>query len=157
MASAFAALLDDFSKEQLVTLPTLEPNTFLYIIKSCEQGIESNERYVRSHACSAIDHICTFVAHQSDQHHRQRHQQQAPATHWLVSYFGQFPSVLPSLLVTVFNLVLFDDNSDHWALSRPLYVLMLLQKNASIQAIFHDRMETNIVFDYSILWNIQIW
>ncbi|CDS11717.1 hypothetical protein LRAMOSA03980 [Lichtheimia ramosa] len=133
LASAFAALLDDFSKEQLVTLPTLEPNTFLYIIKACEQGIESNERYVRSHACSAIDHICTFVAHQSDQHHRQRHQQQAPATHWLVSYFGQFPSVLPSLLVTVFNLVLFDDNSDHWALSRPLYVLMLLQKNYAME------------------------
>lgn len=136
-------MLDEFAREQLTSLPTLSPDTFLYMMQSCEQAVESGETYVRSHACSAISHIGGFVIRETER--RERRQRLAneerrpsagstderPMLHWLTGCFEQFPQILPSLLVTVFNLVLFDENGDQWALSRPLYVLMLLQKEVS--------------------------
>ncbi|KAI8143944.1 hypothetical protein BJV82DRAFT_683294 [Fennellomyces sp. T-0311] len=147
LARAFVTLLDDFTQEQLTALPTLEPSTFLYLMQACELAVESTESFILSHACAAINNICTFVAQEtekneirksinadegsptpSSERRRSSSSKQAPATHWLMSYLTQFPNILPSLLVTILNLVLFDDTQDQWALSRPLYVLMLLQK-----------------------------
>ncbi|KAI9317921.1 armadillo-type protein [Dichotomocladium elegans] len=151
LAKACIAMLDDFTKEQLTALPSLEPNTFLYIMHALEQGVESTAPYVRSHACSAIDNICSFMVRETEKENlrqaiiqaepgrvplastslearRSPTSKQAPATHWLMGYLAQFSNILPSMLVTVFNLILFDDNQEQWSLSRPLYVLMLLQR-----------------------------
>ena len=145
MTRAFVTLLDDFTQEQLTALPTLEPSTFLYLMQGCELAVESSESFILSHACAAINNICTFVAQETEKSEirksidadetspapsveRRRSSNAKPATHWLMSYLNQFPQILPSLLVTILNLVLFDDTQDQWALSRPLYVLMLLQK-----------------------------
>lgn len=150
-------MLDDFTQEQLTALPSLAPDTFLYIMEACEQGVESSENYIRSHACAAIDNICKFVVRESQKserpffggnaagssngspnsppgRRRSSSSKQAPATHWLMAYLQQFSNILPTLFVTVFNLVLFDDNQDQWTLSRPLYSLTLLQREASAGA-----------------------
>ena len=156
-------LLDDFTQEQLTALPTLEPNTFLYLMQACELAVESTESFILSHACATINNICTFVAQETEknairkslgvggsnitnddsnaneleqQRRRSSSSKQAPATHWLMTYLAQFPNILPSLLVTLLNLVLFDDTQDQWTLSRPLYVLMLLQKQVEYLSFF---------------------
>ncbi|KAJ8654541.1 hypothetical protein O0I10_009847 [Lichtheimia ornata] len=154
LARACISMLDDFTKEQLTALPSLEPNVFLYMMQALEQGVESSESFVRSKACSAIDNVCSFVVRESEkadarqamnqedgnaasnaslERRRSSTSKQAPATHWMMGYLAQYTSLLPSMLMTVFNLILFDDNLDQWALSRPLYVLMLLQKELAIE------------------------
>ncbi|KAI7855239.1 armadillo-type protein [Circinella umbellata] len=154
LARAFITLLDDFAQEQLTALPTLEPNTFLYLMQACELAVESTDSFILSHACATINNICTFVAQETEkneihkslngsnnedstsndqQRRRSSSSKQAPATHWLMTYLTQFPNILPSLLVTILNLVLFDDTQDQWTLSRPLYVLMLLQKQYAVE------------------------
>ena len=118
-------------------------------MQACELAVESTDSFILSHACATINNICTFVAQETEkneihkslngsnnedstsndqQRRRSSSSKQAPATHWLMTYLTQFPNILPSLLVTILNLVLFDDTQDQWTLSRPLYVLMLLQK-----------------------------
>lgn len=155
MARSFIVMLDDLSQEQLMALPTMAPDTFLYIMRACEQGVESSDTFIRSHACSAISNIASFVVRETERREyasrrgssessgtvvdesvvvspgRRRSSNSPPGTHWLMTYLTQFPTLLPSVFVTVFNLVLFDDNQDQWSLSRPLYALMLLQKEAS--------------------------
>ncbi|KAI9311221.1 hypothetical protein BX666DRAFT_2032239 [Dichotomocladium elegans] len=140
LGRSFMGMLDEFCKEQLTSLTAaLEPNTFLYMMRACEQGVESTDNYVRSHACSTIDTIATFFVRESqkatDQDGQRRRMRKAvPATHWLMSYLGQYPSLLPSLFVSIFNLILFDgENQDRWALAKPLYILMLLQKDYAIE------------------------
>lgn len=157
-------MLDDFTREQLTALPSLEPNVFLYMMQALEQGVESSESFVRSKACSAIDNVCSFVVRESEkvevrqamnqedgnaasnvslERRRSSTSKQAPATHWMMGYLSQYTTLLPSMLMTVFNLILFDDNLDQWSLSRPLYVLMLLQKEVRIhkrQAGFDKKM-----------------
>ncbi|KAF7729675.1 hypothetical protein EC973_004048 [Apophysomyces ossiformis] len=123
LARAYFTMLEEVSREQLMLLPNVTPETFLYLMQAFEQGVECTEGVVRGHACSAIYNICSFVVKQSQQLPRQQ-----PKGYWLMNYMNQYPHILPSLLATLFSLVLFDENHDQWALSRPLYVLILLQR-----------------------------
>lgn len=136
-------------------MPSISPEAFLYIMQACEQGVESSDSLIRAHACSAIYNICSYVVKETEKAEReaQHNASSSPQTlsrrrssvasssnnnqisgnHWIMNYFRQFTQTLPSLLSTVFNLVLFDDNSDQWSLSRPLYALMLLQREYAIK------------------------
>ncbi|KAG0183544.1 hypothetical protein DFQ29_002599 [Apophysomyces sp. BC1021] len=124
LTKAFFTMLDEATREQLILLPNVMPETFLYLMQTCEQGVESTEGAVRGHACAAIYNICSSVVRQSQQPQKQ----QPPKGYWILTYMNQYPQILPTLLATLFNLVLFDDNNDQWSLSRPLYVLILLQR-----------------------------
>lgn len=138
-----------------MAMPSISPEAFLYIMQACEQGVESSDSLIRAHACSAIYNICSYVVKETEKAEReaQHNASSSPQTlsrrrssvasssnnnqisgnHWIMNYFRQFTQTLPSLLSTVFNLVLFDDNSDQWSLSRPLYALMLLQREYAIK------------------------
>ncbi|KAG2198377.1 hypothetical protein INT47_009782 [Mucor saturninus] len=143
-------LANELSREQLMAMPSISPDAFLYLMQACEQGVESSDSLIRAHACSSIYNICSYVIKEtekaereassssSDQLSRRRSSVVSPSnqisgTHWIMSYFRQYQQTLPTLLSTVFGLVLFDDNSDQWSLSRPLYALMILQREYAIK------------------------
>lgn len=142
-------MLDELSREQLMAMPSISPDAFLYLMQACEQGVESTDSLIRAHACSSIYNICNYVVKETEKAEREASSNsgdqllrrrssgvspnQISGTHWIMSYFRQFPQTLPTLLSTVFNLVLFDDNSDQWSLSRPLYALMILQREYAIK------------------------
>ncbi|RCH78939.1 Exportin 7, partial [Rhizopus stolonifer] len=152
LSSSFFHLLDELTREQLMAMPNISPEAFVYLMQACEQGVESSNSLVRAHACSAIYNICSFVVKETEKAEREaqnasssdplvrrrssvasNNNNQISGSHWLVAYLAQFNQTLPSLLATVFGLVLFDDNSDQWSLSRPLYALMLLQRDYMIK------------------------
>ncbi|KAI9275093.1 armadillo-type protein [Helicostylum pulchrum] len=141
LSLSFFHLLDELSREQLMAMPSIPAEAFLYLMQACEEGVKSSDSLIRAHACSSVFNICSFVIKGTEKAEREARSStadsssrrrssvvspQLPGSHWIMGYFGQFPQTLPSLLSTVFNLVLFDDNSDQWSLSRPLYSLMLL-------------------------------
>ncbi|RCH86734.1 Exportin 7, partial [Rhizopus azygosporus] len=101
LTRAFFLMMDEFSSEQMMIDPNLPAEAFLYILEACEIGIESSDPYIRTHACTTLNNILTFV----------------------------FPQVLPRMLTSVFGMILFDDNNDQWQLSRPLYTLVLLERD----------------------------
>lgn len=132
-----------------MAMPSISPEAFLYLMQACEQGVESSDSLIRAHACSSIYNICSYVVKETEKAERDANSSSAEQSsrrrssvippnqisgnHWIMSYFRQFPQTLPTILSTVFNLVLFDDNSDQWSLSRPLYALMLLQREYAIK------------------------
>lgn len=144
-------MLDEFSVEQMMVDPSMPAEAFLYIFESCERGVESSDSWIRTHACSTINNICTSVIGETEKadlflrhepsadptksptsptmrKNRKKSQQQGA---WFLEYLNRFPHVLHSLLTTLFGLILFDDNNDQWQLSRPLYTLVLLQRDVS--------------------------
>lgn len=144
-------MLDELSREQLMAMPNISPEAFLYIIQACERGVESGDTLICAHACSSIYNMCSFVVRETEKAERDAHtttevlarrrssvasgNQTMGGNHWLIQYFRQFTQALPTLLASVFSLILFEDNSDQWSLSRPLYGLMLLQKEYSVKYI----------------------
>ncbi|CAG8441662.1 1197_t:CDS:10 [Scutellospora calospora] len=93
--------LDTFTNEYMMTLPNMDSDC--------------------SSACNAIDHLCTFVFQQSAM--------QKPKQHWLLVYLNEYPTVLPTLFVANFNVVLFEERQNQWSLSRPLLCLILLNQD----------------------------
>ncbi|KAI8099750.1 armadillo-type protein [Halteromyces radiatus] len=205
VTKAYFQLLDEFSTEQLKTLPILAMEPFVSMLEACEQGIQVPDAYIRTHACATLDHVFTMILEEKEQcqgpsttKQQRRHQQQQqrrssqhhadwisssssssstsssatctepipiptsttnnntttsstkspllssssvsptlsilshPTTpHWCLEYLQVSPLIAASLFVTLFGLILFDDNSDQWQLSRPLYVLTLIQKEVN--------------------------
>lgn len=123
-------MLDEFVKEQqLMAMPHVSPEIFLHLIQACEQGIESMDQVVFSHACSAINHICCYVIGETERLTRQQQRRRSSQQHWLITYLAQFRHVLPALLTSLLQILLFDDKADQWTLSRPLYPLILLERD----------------------------
>lgn len=113
-----------------MALPHLSPETFLHLMQACEQGMDSSDQLICSHACSAINHIACFAIQETEKSTRQQQRRRSSAQqHWLITYLAQFNHILPTLLAGLFQLLLFDDKSDQWTLSRPLYPLILLQRD----------------------------
>ncbi|SAM09524.1 hypothetical protein [Absidia glauca] len=160
LSTSFFNLVDEWSRDQLMALPS-PPSTdiFVYMMEACEQGLEVNESLVRSHICTAIYNICSFVIQQSSKTQSNlsqlRHESLTMANshltsamgsnsalqqrrgssndmHWLLVYLNQYPRILPTLMASIFYLVLFEDNNDQWSLSRPLYTLIILQRDYAI-------------------------
>lgn len=79
---------------------------------------------------------------------RLREQQQQEGAHWLVEYVLRNKDVMNYLLVVLFSVVVFENRNNHWALSRPLLGLILLNReffaeytNLFVQAQLPDRQE----------------
>ncbi|KAI8393567.1 armadillo-type protein [Radiomyces spectabilis] len=140
LSRAFCYLIDELSREQLMALPTISPEAFIYLMQACEQCIESSDSTVRSHACAAVYNIASFLENPQlnpviEEQRRSSFDATTGSGHWLLNYFTQYPQILPTLLATIFNLVLFDDNNEQWALSRPLYALMVIQREYTMKYI----------------------
>ncbi|OAD70386.1 hypothetical protein PHYBLDRAFT_188120 [Phycomyces blakesleeanus NRRL 1555(-)] len=155
LTKAFFSMLDDFTHEQFMALPSLSPDTFLYMMRACEQGVEYTETWLSTMSPALWQRRLRrqnfFNGHPYNNNDsssnsnsllstspdlmvdRRRSSVAFPSTHWLMGYLVQFPQVLPSLFATLFGLILFDDNTEQWSLSRPLYSIMLLQKEYAIK------------------------
>ncbi|CAO3610792.1 unnamed protein product [Mucor hiemalis] len=150
LTRSYFSMLDEFSVEQMMVDPSMPAEAFLYIFESCERGVESSDSWIRTHACSTINNICTFVIGETEKadlyvRHEQSDPTKSPTSPsaaarrirkksqqqgaWFLDYLNRFPHVLRTLLTTLFGLILFDDNNDQWQLSRPLYTLVLLQRD----------------------------
>ncbi|KAI9251956.1 armadillo-type protein [Sporodiniella umbellata] len=132
LTKAFFFWMDEFSNEQMMKDPEMPAEAFLYILEACELGVESNHSYIRTHACVTLNNLCTHVVQARErasiEKEREGGKKRREDPGVLLTYFYQFSQVLPKLLTSVFNMILFDDNNDYWQLSRPLYTLVLLER-----------------------------
>ncbi|KAG1506840.1 hypothetical protein G6F53_009394 [Rhizopus delemar] len=134
LTKAFFYMVDEFSNEQMMMDPNMPAEAFLYLLEACEIGVESNDPYIRTHACTTLNNICTYLVQARENASIQKDKEKRRRDHGLLlSYFNQFPQALPKLLTTVFGMILFDDNSDQWQLSRPLYTLVLLEREFALK------------------------
>lgn len=131
-------MLDEFASEQMMVDPNMPAEGFLYIMEACEQGVESSDNWIRTHACSTINSICTFIIGEKERAELrttetvEKKRTSVVRATWLLNYLNQFPQALPKLLTAIFGLILFDDNNDQWQLSRPLYTLVLLERDVCV-------------------------
>lgn len=57
--------------------------------------------------------------------------------YWCLETIQACPSMVTSLFISLYSLILFDENNDQWQLSRPLYVLILVQKEVTCPHRMH--------------------
>ncbi|KAF9428812.1 Exportin 7 [Podila epigama] len=160
LSQAYFSVLDVFAADHMMGLSTMPPAVLGFIFQSLGEivSIQSADSNCSTLACSAIDKIFTFVfnwcvkneARNDDNdtdadsgmmasssslnggggslgHDRQ-------ATHWLVTYvMSNNGDIMSYLLSTIFQVVAFENRSNHWSLSRPLLALILLNQGYFIE------------------------
>ncbi|KAG1081018.1 hypothetical protein G6F42_023115 [Rhizopus arrhizus] len=153
LTRTFFMMLDEFSVEQMMIDPNMPPEAFLYTLEACEQGVQSSDAWIRTHACATLNNICTFVIQENEKADLRRlssgsivspsdsskkdkdyKKNKSLRGAWFLSYLNQYPQVLPKLLSTLFGLILFDDNKHQRQLSRTLYKLLLHERDVSFSS-----------------------
>jgi exportin-7 len=127
LSKAHFSLLETFSNEQMMDADNFNSEAFLYIIKSCAEGIKLFNSSISTEACAVINQICTTVFKENE---KSINSNSKP--HIIVEFLNQYPQTLSFLLHNLLDVVIFEDCPNNWSYSRPLLGLIILAKDEFI-------------------------
>jgi len=108
----------------MMNTDNFDTEAFLYIIKSCAEGVKQFNSSISTEACAVINQICTTVFKETEKGVNNN-----TKPHILVQFLNEYPQTLPYLLHILLDVVIFEDCPNNWSYSRPLLGLILLSKD----------------------------
>ena len=125
MAKAYFALLEVLCHGHLAVIASCDSPTFAHLVRSLEAGLRSLDVSISSQCAAAIDNLAAayFKALNPDVGVNA-----APGSEQLARHVASTPELLPDLLKTLFDIVLFEDCANQWSLSRPMLSLILVNE-----------------------------
>ncbi|KAJ3343144.1 Exportin 7 [Gonapodya sp. JEL0774] len=130
LTNAFFAFLDTFTTELIFSLKSLPDGTFLYMMRACIDGLRSLQANTSSEAALTLDHVVTFLFTSTNVPPARRVKPMEP--HLIVRCAEQYSEILPLIMAQILQLLVLDETSNQWSLSRPLLGLILLCKTAFV-------------------------
>lgn len=94
-----------------------DTGTFMTLMHLVHEGLQAMELPLSNNCASAIDYLATYFFQNRDK--------DWPAVRQLQAHIGMDSSLIPSLMATLFNQLLFGPYSNHWVVTRPILSLML--------------------------------
>ncbi|PAA78259.1 hypothetical protein BOX15_Mlig011024g1, partial [Macrostomum lignano] len=125
LSQAYYPLLDCLAQDHVYFLAGSEPTVFLYVLQSVHDGLTSSDTLVCSACCAVLDSLLSFLFTCLQRRGRLRPRQREACDRMQTSVQ---PRLLEQLLVTLLNIVVFEDCRHQWSLSRPLLPLILLNE-----------------------------
>ena len=102
-----------------------DSHTFVHLARSLEVGLRSLDVSISSQCAAAIDNLAAFYFRAVNPAVGENPSVGAEA---LVQHVSAQPSLFPDMLRTLFDIVLFEDCSNQWSLSRPMLSLILVNE-----------------------------
>lgn len=100
----------------------LDHVTFVRIVESLREGLQSHEVWMSSQAASAIDQLAAFLFKQSVK--------PSEEGRMMLKHVQENAELFPSCLEIIFNMIIHVDCTNQWSLSRPLLSLILTNEEA---------------------------
>jgi len=114
--------------DHMVLLAQLPNEVICSILRSITVGLSAWDTAVCTNCCTTLDHIVTFVWRVWN-----KQQKNLPFQNWEFQAGAQFLQVLEKNsellqqpLVTILNIIMFEDCKNQWSMSRPLLGLILI-------------------------------
>uniref|UniRef100_A0A1I8J1Y4 Separase n=1 Tax=Macrostomum lignano TaxID=282301 RepID=A0A1I8J1Y4_9PLAT len=138
--SALSVFVRLLLSDHVYFLAGSEPTVFLYVLQSVHDGLTSSDTLVCSACCAVLDSLLSFLFTCLQRRGRLRPRQREACDRMQASCCDagiwknmrssdQCPArLLEQLLVTLLNIVVFEDCRHQWSLSRPLLPLILLNE-----------------------------
>ena len=123
LARSYFQLLEVLAHNHTAFLVARDAATFRHIGTSLETGMKSLDVTISSQCAAAVDSLAGFYFNNVV-----NGETQTPATQAFVSHVRENPTIFPSILKTLFEIVLFEDCSNQWSLSRPILSLILVNE-----------------------------
>uniref|UniRef100_A0A336LE22 CSON010006 protein n=1 Tax=Culicoides sonorensis TaxID=179676 RepID=A0A336LE22_CULSO len=135
LSQAYYILLECLAQDHITYLSTLEPQVFLYILESISEGLSALDMMICSGCCSTLDFIVSYIFKQLQlkvatfQTKKLNRQGVPPESNMFLKVMEMHPEILQNILSTMLNIIMFEDCKNQWAMSRPLFVLILLYED----------------------------
>ena len=123
VARAYFQLVEVLSHNHTAFLITRDGATFTHIGTSLETGLKSLDVSISSQCAAAIDSLAASYFNQVV-----NGESQTAVTQAFVSHINDNPRIFPNILKTLFEIILFEDCSNQWSLSRPMLSLILINE-----------------------------
>jgi exportin-7 len=123
LARAYFALVEAICAGHIVALMRADDATFGHLATCLEAGLKSLDTAISSQCAAALDALAGFYFASlpiSDA--------SPPAAQAAARHLAALPNLWPELLRTLFEMVLFEECSNQWSLSRPMLSLILVNE-----------------------------
>lgn len=124
VAKSYYAFVEAICQSHVPALARRDESTFSAIVSSLESGIKSLDVSISSQCASAIDNLAGYYFK-----HRPDGEKPNEAGAALAERLARHPNAFPQVLTTLFEVVLFEDCSNQWSLSRPMLTLILVTES----------------------------
>ncbi|KAJ2939897.1 hypothetical protein O0L34_g6601 [Tuta absoluta] len=133
LSQTYYVLLERLAQDHMPFLANLQPEATLYILCSISEGLTALNTSVCTGCCATLDHIVTYLFKQLLQKSSNKvTNPRAPppeTSSMFVEVLQRRPEIMQQLLVTVLNVIMFEDCCNQWSMSRPLLGLILLNED----------------------------
>lgn len=123
VGKAYFALLDVLCSNHASFVASQDLATFKLVLSSLEAGLKSLDVSISSQCASAIDSFAGYYFNQTT-----KGEPPSQAAQNMASHLAAEPNLLPEILKTLFEIILFEDCSNQWSLSRPILSLILINE-----------------------------
>ena len=109
-------------RSHMEALAGLPQPAFLRVMSALKDGIDSLDPEVSTHAASALDHLSAYYV---------RHlKKDTPTAKALRMHIGASPGIFEALMKVLFQILVFGEAANQWALARPLLGLIIAAESA---------------------------
>ncbi|XP_058785699.1 uncharacterized protein LOC131660492 isoform X1 [Vicia villosa] len=124
LTKAYFAFLEVLFYSHLTFILSLDTNTFVHLVGSLESGLKGLDTSISSQCASAVDNLVAFYFNNI----KLGENPNLPASVNLARHIAECPTLFPEILKTLFEILLFEDCSNQWSLSRPMLSLILINE-----------------------------
>jgi exportin-7 len=122
LAKAYFAFLEVLFRSHLDVLSGLDNGTFIKLIKSNHEGLQSSDVTICALCASTIDHLATYMFLHMNK--------DKPTVRLISSHVASEPDILNDLMSSLFNTLLFTPQANQWAVTRPILSLLLASESS---------------------------
>lgn len=130
---AFFQLLEVLSHSHAATLAATDLATFSFLMYAIDGGLKSLDTSISSQCAAAADNLAGFYFKATHTDALPTQPPPHPAAQAMGAHLRARPELLPAILTTLFELVLFEDVGNQWSLSRPMLALILVNEDIYLQ------------------------
>ena len=124
LARAYFALLEVLCHNHTSVIVNLDTATFTHLVGSLETGVKCLDVSISSQCASAVDNLAAFYFNNITMEETPT----SAAALNLARHIAECPTLFPEILKSLFEIVLFEDCSNQWSLSRPMLSLILINE-----------------------------
>mmetsp|Transcript_8801 Transcript_8801/g.18815 ORF Transcript_8801/g.18815 Transcript_8801/m.18815 type:complete len:1064 (-) Transcript_8801:979-4170(-) len=126
VSRAYFNLLEVLAHNHTGTLAAQDTSTFTFLLSSLEMGLKSLDVAISGSCASAVDNLAGFYFKNVIQGPDGPTPPQGTAQ--IAEHVRAAPHLFPEILRTLFEIVLFEECSNQWSLSRPMLSLILINE-----------------------------
>eukprot|EP00891_Asterochloris_glomerata_P007395 jgi/Astpho2/7395/fgenesh1_pm.00114_%23_12_t len=125
VGKAYYGLLDVLCSNHADVIAQCDTATFTFLVNSLDAGLKGLDPSISSQCAAAVDDL---VGHYFRAMQASPDEPPSAAGQAIAAHVQQRPELLPQLLTTLFELVLFEECNNQWSLSRPMLSLILVNE-----------------------------